>query len=195
MDNDRLVDRLVERGVLKTERIVRAFRKVDRGNFVLPAYRKYACVDDALPHLGGQTIPQPSTVATMLELLQPKGVGLDVGTGSGYTAALMSELCKELHTVERVQELYLFAKEKLKNRKNIKIYLGDGSRGIPGRKFDCILVTAEAPRIPEELKKQLKEEGRIVMPVSGSLVLGEMRGEFRVLERLWGFVFVPLKGV
>jgi protein-L-isoaspartate(D-aspartate) O-methyltransferase len=195
MKNDELVDKLVSRGTLETGRIIDAFRKVDRGEFVLGTHEKYAYKDDALPHLAGQTIPQPSTVAIMLELLQPDGTGLDVGTGSGYTAALMGELCDEVHSIERIPELYRFAKERLKNRKNVKVHLGDGSRGLPGTEFDAILVTAGASRIPGELKGQLKEKGRIVMPVGSSLVLGKMDVKFRIVKELWGFAFVPLKGV
>jgi len=192
--NEELVNYLIERGVLKTERIIEAFRKVDRAEFVLPAYRKYAYFDDALPHLAGQTIPQPSTVAIMLELLQPRGVCLDVGTGSGYIAALLAELCEKVHTVEIFPELYRFAEEKLKKYKNIKQYLGDGSKGLPGKKFDCIMVSAEAPEVPEPLKKQLKRGGRIVIPVRGSLVLGKKNGRFREVMRIPGFAFVPLRG-
>jgi len=193
--DEELVDKLVAGGVLKTGRIIEAFRRVDRKEFVLPQYARYAYADDALPHLAGQTIPQPSTVATMLEMLQPAGVGLDIGTGSGYTAALLGELCREAYTIERVPELHEWANERLKNRKNVKTRLGDGSKGWPGMQFDCILVTAGASRIPDGLKRQLKEKGRIVMPIGSSLVLGIMEGELRIVKDLWGFAFVPLKGV
>ncbi|TRO61951.1 methyltransferase domain-containing protein [Candidatus Bathyarchaeota archaeon] len=193
MNNDELVDRVVERGFLKTKRIIEAFRKVDRKEFVLPRHVKHAYADDALPHLAGQTIPQPSTVAVMLELLQPNGVALDVGTGSGYTAALLSRLCKGVHTVERIHSLAEFANERLKKLKNVKTHLGDGSRGLRGMQWDCILVTAEASQIPKELKEQLKEGGKIVMPVDGSLVLGRRNGEFSIVKEVWGFAFVPLR--
>jgi protein-L-isoaspartate(D-aspartate) O-methyltransferase len=192
-NNGELVDQLVGRGTLRTARIIEAFRKVDRARFVLPRYKTHAYVDGAMPHLAGQTIPQPSTVAIMLELMQPGGLALDVGTGSGYTAALLSELCNEVHTIERIPELHEFAKERLKNFGNVKTSVGDGSKGLPGTRFDCILVTAEASRIPEGLKEQLKKGGRIVMPVNGSLVLGKKNGDLRVVKEIRGFVFVPLK--
>ena len=193
--NDELVNYLVARGVLKTPRIIEAFRKVDRAEFVLPAYRKYAYFDDALPHLAGQSIPQPSTVAIMLELLRPTGTCFDLGTGSGYTAALLANLCDMVYTIEIFPELYSFAEERLKKYKNVKLYQGDGSRGIEGVKFDRILVTAEAPEVPAPLVDQLKPGGRIVIPVSGSLVLGERTEKgFRELMRSPGFAFVPLRG-
>ena len=192
--NEELVNYLIGRGVLKTPQIIQAFKSVDRKEFVLPVYRKYAYYDDALPHLAYQTIPQPSTVAIMLELVQPSGICLDVGTGSGYVAALLAHLCEEVHTIEIFPELYQFARERLKKYKNVKQYLGDGSKGIPGKKFDCIVVTAEAPEVPEPFKNQLKKGGRIVIPVRGSLVLGKRNKEFGEIMSIPGFVFVPLKG-
>lgn len=193
--NEELVNHLIAKGVLKSAEIIEAFRKVDRREFVLPSYEKYAYYDDALPHLAKQTVPQPSTVAIMLELLKPYGKCLDVGTGSGYIAALLAEICDEVHTIEIFPELYTFAEERLKKYKNVKQYLGDGSKGIPGEKFDCIVVSAEAPEVPKPLIEQLNEGGRIVIPVGGSLVLGKKeRGNFKIVKERPGFVFVPLRG-
>ncbi len=191
--NYELVLSMVRRDVLKTPRIVSAFLRVDRANFVLPAYRKYAYADDALPHLAGQTIPQPSTVAFMLELLKPKEdhLCLEVGTGSGYTCALLAELCKEVHSIERIPELLAFAEERLKKYKNVKLHLGDGSKGVEGMEFDRILVTAEAPAVPIPLLEQLKEGGLMVIPVRGGIALVGKEG---ILEFYPGFAFVPLVG-
>jgi protein-L-isoaspartate(D-aspartate) O-methyltransferase len=193
-NNDSMVDRLVELGRLRTPRIIRAFRSVNRADFVLEKYMGGAYSDTPLPHLAGQTISQPSVVATMLELLQPEGSCLEIGAGSGYNTALLAGLCESVDSFERVPGLYEFAKERLKNRCNVKLHLGDGTRGMPGRAFDCIIATAEGPAVPETWKGQLKEKGKLVMPVKGSLVLGKLDGGFSVVRELPGFAFVPLKG-
>lgn len=195
--NRKLVDHLMDRGVLKTPRIVQAFREVDRADFVLPETERHAYADTSLKHLAGQTIPQPSTVAIMLELLQPEGVCLDVGTGSGYTAALLAHLCDQVHTIERVPELHEFARGTLESYENLELHLGDGREGVSGQEFDRILVTAGGDSVPPKLKEQLREGGALVMPVKGSLVKGVREGgEFSIVQRQWGFSFVPLrKGV
>lgn len=192
--NGELVDHLVERGVLRTPRIIRAFRDVDRRDFVVPETERHTYSDTSLKHLAGQTIPQPSTVAIMLEMLQPGGRCLDVGTGSGYTAALLAHLCKEVHTIERIPKLHEFARRTLADYENVELHLGDGREGVPGREFDRILVTAGGESVPDALKGQLKEGGVLVMPVEGSLVKGTRdNGDFSIVKKRWGFAFVPLR--
>lgn len=189
--------------VLKTPSIIRAFEKVPREKFVLPEYRKWAYVDEPLPILAGQTISQPYTVAVMTEALEPQPGQriLEVGAGSGYQAALLSEIVGpkgKVFTIERIPELYEFAKRNLTKYKNVKVILGDGSKGLPEEPpFDRIIITAAAPKIPEKLFGQLKEAGIMVVPVGSSwagqkmLVVQKVRGK-KQIKNLGYFVFVPL---
>ena len=201
--NEELVNHLISNGSLKTKEIIEAFRKVDRKNFCLKEYKELAYVDEPLPILAGQTISQPTTVAIMTEALQPqKGDKvLEIGTGSGYQAAILAEIVKPgmVFTIERIKELVEFAKKNLKNYENVKVIYGDGSKGLKEEApFDCIIVTACAPKVPDVLIEQLSFGGRMVIPVgereSSQRVLLITKKEKIETVDLGPFIFVPLIG-
>lgn len=197
MDKEQLIRELIENGVLRTAAVIDAFRAVRRENFVLPQYRKHAYANEPLPIPSGQTISQPLTVAAMTEALAPKSGNaiLEVGAGSGYQAAILSEIVGsggKIITTEIIPELYEFAKKNLKNYKNVTALNVDGSLGYPG-KYDRIIVTANAPLIPEPLLAQLEDGGRMVIPVGDRMILIRKNG--KITEEFLGYYsFVPLTG-
>lgn len=205
-EKKRLMDSLIRQGVLKTKSIIKAFESIPREEFVLESERKYAYLDIALPILKNQTISQPLTVAFMTELLNPKPGQkiLEIGGGSGYQAAILSEIVGKkgmIYTTDVVPELVEFARENLKKVgiKNVKVFLKDGSKGFKAHApFDRILVTAAAPFIPEPLKEQLKIGGKLVIPVgrfSQRMVLVEKISKTKFKTTDYGeFVFVKLRG-
>ena len=195
-----IIDELISQGYLKTPRIVRAFRKIDRADFVRPEFLNSAYANAPLPIGEGQTISQPLTVAFMLELLQPKPGDkiLDVGSGSGWTTALLAEIVGRKGRVlgiEIVPELRRFGKENIKKYFIAVEILGvNGSKGYKKQApYDKILVSAAAGKTPAELKNQLKISGRLVIPVKNSIWLIERLGknQFREKEH-FVFAFVPL---
>ncbi|WP_353683531.1 protein-L-isoaspartate(D-aspartate) O-methyltransferase [Thermodesulfovibrio sp. 3907-1M] len=160
---------IIERGI-RDKRVIEVMKKIPRHLFIPEDIIDSAYDDRALPIGHGQTISQPYIVALMTELLELKGEEkvLEIGTGSGYQAAILAELAKEVHTVERVEPLAIAAKKRFENLgiKNIKVYIRDGTEGIPEEApFDRIIITAATPDIPEPLIAQLKEYGIIVAPV------------------------------
>ena len=193
-----LIDYLKKKKVLKNQNIINAFLSVDRKNFVLEEYQNEAYNNYALPIGYGQTISQPETVAVMLEFLNPQKNDkvLDVGSGSGYTTALLSKLAKEVYGVERIKELVEFGNQNLKKEKvkNAKIYQATDRLGLPEfAPFDKILVSAQANEIPKELLNQLKIGGTMVIPVNESICKIEKLSKNKYKEtKLEGFVFVPL---
>jgi len=155
---------------IKDERVLMAMENVQRHLFVEEHLWGKAYDDCALPIGGGQTISQPYMVAVMTELLELKGNEkiLEIGTGSGYQGAVLSLLAAEVFTIERVKKLALRAQETYKKLKytNIHVVIGDGTLGLPEQApFDGIIVTAAAPEIPDSYIKQLKINGRLVIPV------------------------------
>jgi len=200
-----LTDSLIKEGWLKTPEITSAFRKIKRADFLPEEIRDLAELNEALPIAKGQTISQPLVVAFMLELLEPKKGEkiLDVGSGSGWTSALLAEIVGKKGKVialEVVPDLAEFG------RKNVEEYAfaengiaefvcADGSKGY-GKEapFDKILASATAAaRIPDAWKKQLKVGGRIVAPVDSSIWLLVKKGEDEFEQKEHpGFVFVPL---
>lgn len=154
---------------IKDKRVLTAMESVQRHLFVEKNLYDRVYDDFALPIGEGQTISQPYMVAVMTELLELQGDEkvLEIGTGSGYQSAILSLLAAEVFTVERIETLALRAQETFKklNYKNIHVIVGDGTLGLPGdAPFDGIIVTAAAPKIPETYLKQLKINGRLVIP-------------------------------
>ncbi len=191
-----------ETGVLKSENIEEAFRKTDRADFVPLDYKENAYLDRPLYIGAGQTISQPSTVAFMLELLEPKEGEkiLDVGAGSGWTTALLSEIVGsegEVFGIEKIPSLVEFGNENLRKQgtKNTTIEEAQSVLGKPEEApFDKILVSASSEETPKELVEQLKENGIMVIPVKESIfkIRKDKKGNINKEEHR-GFVFVPLK--
>lgn len=151
-------------------RVIRAMRSVPRHRFVPASLRAKAYLDQPLPIGHDQTISQPSLVALMTHLLRPRAgdVVLEVGTGSGYQAAILSRLVKKVHSIEILGPLAHQARRRLKGLgyDNVEVKHGDGYAGWPQfAPFDSIIVTAGAPHVPKPLLKQLKTGGRMVIPV------------------------------
>ncbi|ASI99654.1 protein-L-isoaspartate(D-aspartate) O-methyltransferase [Thermococcus celer] len=202
----RTVERLRREGIIRSEGVERAFLRYPRYLFVQERYKKYAHLEEPLPIPAGQTVSAPHMVAIMLELAElEEGMNvLEVGTGSGWNAALIAELVKtDVYTIERIPELVEFARENLERAgvKNVHVIPGDGSRGFPPKApYDRIIVTAGAPKVPEPLVEQLKTGGRLIIPVGSyhfwqDLYVVEKTGEGKVRKRSWGGVaFVPLIG-
>jgi protein-L-isoaspartate(D-aspartate) O-methyltransferase len=179
-----------------------ALRRVPRHLFVPPSVRAHAYGDHPLPIGHDQTISQPYIVAFMTEALSLKGgeTVLEVGTGSGYQAAVLAEIVARVCTIEIVEPLAEEARERLKDLGfgNVEVRAGDGYLGWPERApFDGILVTAAAPRIPEPLKQQLKDGGRLVIPVGDrdqELIVLTRRGAGYEERRVLPVRFVPMTG-
>jgi len=197
-----LTDNLQSEGYLKTRRIIKAFMDIPREEFVLPEYRDYAYADQPLPIGCNQTISAPHMVAVMTELLEPEASDkvLEIGTGSGYQAAVLSRLVRKVYTIELERGLTEFAKKNLERAgvKNVKVIAGDGSRGLPEHApFDKIVITCGVREIPEPLVEQLKDKGIIVAPVGSSyaqtLVVGRKKGGTVEERRYFSCVFVPMR--
>ena len=184
-------------------KVINAFKKIPRENFLPKPLKEYAYEDRPLPILKQQTISQPTTIMIMTQALDlKKGQKvLEVGTGSGYQAALISELIGKngkLYTLEIIKELVKFSKENLKNLKNVKVIKGDGSIGYKKEApYDKIIVTAATPKIPKQLIKQLKIDGILVVPVGNiysQRMLKIIKKDKLIKKDLGEFIFVPLKG-
>jgi len=196
-----LIKSLREKGITD-EHILETFFKVPREKFISAPFRKYAYDDNALPIDCNQTISQPFTVAymtTVLEVEEGNKV-LEIGTGSGYQAAILSELGAEVYSVERIQKLYNSAKSVLeKLNYNVQLKLGDGTVGWEEHApYDRIIVTAAAPSVPDSLVQQLKIDGKLVVPV-GSLEFQKLYVVKRTNDGVDysirdSFKFVPLIG-
>ena len=169
-ERERMVnEQLVQRGIAD-ERVLEAMRKVPRHLFIESSLRDKAHDDGPLPIGHSQTISQPYMVALMAEALQLKGNEkvLEVGTGSGYEAAVLAELCAQLISVERLEELAVQARERLTalGYGNVQILVGDGTLGCREYEpYDAIVVSAASPCIPRPLVEQLKTGGSLVLPI------------------------------
>ncbi len=196
-----LINTLRSKGITN-ERVLYAMESVPRHYFFDDALLHHAYIDKAFPIGNGQTISQPYTVARQTELLDPEeGMKvLEIGTGSGYQAAILSVLNVRLFTIEVVKPLYQKAKDHLKRLGYpARCYLGDGSIGLPKYgPYDRILMTAAAPKIPDSLIEQLKDGGILVAPVgkkkSQTMVRIIRKGDEKVTEEHGFFAFVPLTG-
>ena len=199
-----LIDSLIKDGWLKTSRIIDAFRKIKRVDFMPDNIKQLAEINEALLIGHGQTISQPLTVAFMLEQLQPKAGDniLDVGSGSGWTSALLAQIVGsngKITAMEIIPELKEFgeknvAKYNFIKKGTVQFICTDGSRGYKeGAPFNRILASAAGDEIPRAWKEQLKIKGRIVAPVRNSIwvLIKKSKKEFEQIEHP-GFAFVPL---
>ena len=198
----KLVEEIRRKGITD-EKVLEAINKVPRHLFMDSGFIKFAYRDQAFPIRAGQTISQPYTVAFQTQLLDvhPRHKVLEVGTGSGYQAAVLVEMGATVYTLERQKELYLLAQSLLGSLNyRLHFFYGDGYQGLPTYgPFDRILITAAAPEIPEKLLEQLKPDGRLVLPLGGSgsqvMTLLEKKSEGDFVRSDHGlFVFVPMLG-
>jgi len=204
-----LIDDLIKHNYLKTPKVINAFRKIKRDDFVLPSDKAMAEMNAPLPIGFGQTISQPLTVAFMLELLRPRAGDkiLDVGSGSGWTTAMLAEIVGaqgRVYAVEAVPELKKFGEKNIAKYNFIKkgvarCFCADGREGLRDyAPFDKVLVSAAAADVPEKLLEQLKIGGVLAIPIgepfqTQDITLIEKQGESKFKEKRFpGFVFVPL---
>jgi|Deesub1362B_J571_1020462.scaffolds.fasta_scaffold01135_3 protein-L-isoaspartate(D-aspartate) O-methyltransferase len=199
---ERMVEDQIRARGIRDKRVLEAMLKVPRHEFVPESYRDLAYQDSPLPIGHGQTISQPYIVAYMTEKLQLDSADtvLEIGTGSGYQAAILAELASQVYTIEIIPELAQRAARTLKRLgyQNIKVKTGDGYVGWPEyAPFDAIIITAAPPEIPEPLIQQLKDGGRLIAPVGEDfqdLVLVTRRGDRLLKEHLIPVRFVPMTG-
>ena len=203
-ERERLVNKLEREGYISSKKVKKAFLKVPRELFIPDSLKTHSYVDTPLEIGNGQTISAPHMIAIMCEALDvEKGQKiLEIGAGSGYHAAIVSELAEKVHvyTIERFENLAKRAKDNLRKAgiKNVTVKVGDGSEGLDKYKpYDRIYVTCAAPIIPQPLLDQLKDSGKLLIPV------GKMFCELKLIEKkddeilsrdLGGCVFVPLVG-
>jgi len=195
-------EQLIKRGI-HDERILNAFRKVERHLFVSNNDQLKAYEDNPVSIACGQTISQPYMVALMTQLLALNGSEsiLEIGTGSGYQTAILAELAQKVYSIERHPELADQAQLLLVDLAytNFQIKIGNGTIGWPEfAPFDSIIVTAGAPEIPDELISQLKEKGKLIIPVGSShqqeLLVASKRSDSYITNKICNCVFVPLIG-
>ena len=198
-----MVERQIARRGISSPRILEAFSEIPRHLFIPENQHLYAYADGPLPIGKGQTISQPYIVAYMTMHLNLKGDEkvLEIGTGSGYQAAILGKLAGEVHTIERHSSLAKSASKLLEELgfNNIQVHQGDGTIGLPDfAPYGGIMVTAAAPDVPAPLLSQLADDGRLIMPVGGRigqvLHLYQRRGKEITREDLAPVAFVPLIG-
>lgn len=204
-ERQRLVQKLMQEGYIKSENVKKAFLHTPRELFVPNQSKNHAYVDSPLTIGQGQTISAPHMVALMCEILdiqQGQNI-LEIGAGSGYHAAIVSQLIGKtghIHSVERYPQLAAVAKTNLKNNNitNVHIHIGDGSQGLPEyAPYDRIYVTCAAPQVPPPLLEQLHDNGLLLIPVGRYIctleLLHKKAGQIQKTEH-GGCVFVPLIG-
>ncbi|MEM2889909.1 MAG: protein-L-isoaspartate O-methyltransferase [Candidatus Hadarchaeum sp.] len=206
-EREELIERLVKWGYLTKSEVIEAFKKVPRHEFVPENLKKYSYADQPLPIGHGQTISAPSMIAIMLESLDLRRGQrvLEIGTGSGYNAALIAEIVGsdgEIFTMERIPELAEFGRSNLEKTGygRVRVIIGDGTCGYEeGAPWDRILVTACAPEIPKPLIEQLKIGGRLGAPIGQHYMFQtwtvvEKREKKTIVHEYGGCSFVPLVG-
>jgi len=195
-------EQLIPRGI-KNREVLNAFHKVERHKFVPQELRGSAYADSPLPIGENQTISQPYIVALMTECLTLTGNEkiLEIGTGSGYQTAILAELASEVYTIERLENLSKNAKALFEESgyTNIRVKVGDGTLGWPeAGPFDRIIITAASPQIPLPLIEQLKDPGKLLIPLgehpSQILTLIEKNNGKLTYSQICGCLFVPLIG-
>jgi len=200
---EKMVAEQFEARGIKSKRVLAAMRKVERHKFVPPEVIGESYEDYPLPIGEGQTISQPYIVAFMTEVLnlQPTDKVLEIGTGSGYQAAILAELCKEVYTIEIIESLGNKARQILaaQGYRNISIRIGDGYQGWPeAAPFDAIIVTCSPTDVPAPLQQQLKEGGRMIIPIGESgisqelVLLTKKKGKL-IRQSQMPVRFVPMK--
>jgi len=184
-------------------RVLAAMLEIPRHLFIPPPYDRAAYDDNPLPIGSGQTISQPYIIALMTEILHPKATDnvLEIGTGSGYQAAILSCLVRRLTTIERITTVAILARTNLKSIgiDNVIVIEGDGSLGYPGNApYDGIIITAATPDVPQPLIEQLADGGILVAPVGGrdiqDLITLHKKGQSIIRWSHGGVRFVPLIG-
>lgn len=198
-----MVDAQLQKRGIRSQRVLEVMARVPRHEYVADQYRGQAYEDHPIPIGEGQTISQPFIVARMLEALElkPGDIVLEIGTGSGYQTALLAELAHFVYSVERSPLLAQNAESALLRlgHHNTKVMIGDGSEGLLGKSpFDAIIVSAAAPHIPKALTDQLREDGRMVIPVGPSQYqelqsIHKKNGQTEITQ-LEACRFVPLIG-
>ncbi len=198
-----MVEQQIKRRGIKNQLVLSAMKKVKRHLFVPLKFQNCAYDDKPLPIGMGQTISQPYIVAFMTEKIDPKKNFrvLEIGTGSGYQAAVLAEIVKEVYTIEIIEDIFNAAKTRLTNLNytNIHLKCADGYQGWQSKSpFDAIVVTAAAKRVPEPLLQQLKKGGKMIIPIGDqfqNLVLYEKIDENSYKkEDLLPVLFVPMTG-
>jgi len=199
-----LIDYWKSNKIITNPRILSAFESVPREDFLPKHLKEHAYEDRALPIIGGQTISQPSTVMIMTQALdaQQGQKVLEIGTGSGYQAALLAELVKpkgQVYTTEIAKAVYEFGKKNLEKYQHVTVLFADGTMGAEAyAPFDHIMVTAACKEIPLSLIAQLKNKGSIVVPVGTpyeqKMIVGMKKGKKLETHSIGSFVFVPLTG-
>jgi protein-L-isoaspartate(D-aspartate) O-methyltransferase len=198
-----MVERQLRRRGISDQRVLDAMREVPREFFIPEEQRRRAYADSALPIGSGQTISQPWIVAAICQSLELAGSErvLEIGTGSGYSAAVLAVLAAEVLTIERHAELAQEAEDRIRELgiTNVEVVVGDGSRGLPERApFEAIAVHATAPNPPRSLADQLADGGRLVVPIAqrGADMLTQYRrrGDEIIAEVIGPCRFVPLIG-
>lgn len=204
MEKEKLIQRLIKEGYLKSKEVIEAMRSIPREIFIPEKLKRHAYDDVPLEIGHGQTISAPHMVAIMLEALELRKDSkvLEIGTGTGYHAALAAKIARQgmIYTIERIEELAEKARENFKKLgiKNVKVFVGDGSAGLAEYSpYSHIYATCSAPHIPDVLVQQLDKNGKLLIPVGriyGDLWLVEKKNDKIRKKNLGGCAFVPMIG-
>ena len=204
MEKEKLIQRLIKEGYLKSKEVIEAMRSIPREIFIPEKLKRHAYDDVPLEIGHGQTISAPHMVAIMLEALELRKDSkvLEIGTGTGYHAALAAKIARQgmIYTIERIEELAEKARENFKKLgiKNVKVFVGDGSAGLAEYSpYSHIYATCSAPHIPDVLVQQLDKNGKLLIPVGriyGDLWLVEKKNDKIKKKNLGGCAFVPMIG-